>query len=106
MTAPTDDEEFGMTVPALRFRNISKTYAGAGADALSAFTLDIEPGECFGLVGANGAGKPPSSSACWIFAKRTKPTAAASGFSAYPTARPDHARRSPICLSVSTRRIT
>jgi len=57
MTAPTDDEEFGMTVPALRFRNISKTYAGAGADALSAFTLDIEPGECFGLVGANGAGK-------------------------------------------------
>ena len=34
-----------MTVPALRFHNISKTYAGAAMDALSAFTLDIEPGD-------------------------------------------------------------
>lgn len=44
-----------MTVPALRFSQVSKTYAGTSA--LSAFTLDIATGECFGLVGANGAGK-------------------------------------------------
>jgi len=64
-----------MTVPALRFQTVSKAYADAkafgwfrsnakasgpviaGAAALSAFTLSIEPGECFGLVGVNGAGK-------------------------------------------------
>ncbi len=44
-----------MAAPALRFQNVSKTYAGA--NALSAFSLQIEPGECFGLVGVNGAGK-------------------------------------------------
>jgi ABC-2 type transport system ATP-binding protein len=44
-----------MTVPALRFQDVGKTYSGAAA--LSAFTLSIAPGECFGLVGANGAGK-------------------------------------------------
>lgn len=44
-----------MTVPALQFRDVSKSYAGAMA--LGAFSLSVEPGECFGLAGANGAGK-------------------------------------------------
>lgn len=50
-----------MRVPALHFDNVSKAFGGAGAtsraDAVSAFTLSVEPGVCFGLVGANGAGK-------------------------------------------------
>ncbi len=44
-----------MSTPALRFHGVTKSYGSA--QALSAFTLEINPGECFGLVGANGAGK-------------------------------------------------
>ena len=44
-----------MTVPALRFNDVTKSYPGAAA--LSAFTFTVEAGECCGLVGANGAGK-------------------------------------------------
>ncbi len=44
-----------MSVPALRFQSVCKAYAGA--NALGAVTLQIDAGECFGLVGANGAGK-------------------------------------------------
>lgn len=44
-----------MSVPALQFQSVCKAYAGA--NALGAFTLQINAGECFGLVGANGAGK-------------------------------------------------
>jgi ABC-2 type transport system ATP-binding protein len=45
----------GMSIPALRFQRVSKAYGGV--TALDAFSLQIEPGECFGLVGVNGAGK-------------------------------------------------
>jgi ABC-2 type transport system ATP-binding protein len=44
-----------MTVPALRFQDVNKSYPGTAA--LSAFTFAVEAGECCGLVGANGAGK-------------------------------------------------
>ena len=46
-------------MPAVRFHNVSKSYAGAGAAlrALDAVGFDIEPGEFFGLLGPNGAGK-------------------------------------------------
>ena len=44
-----------MTVPALQFDQVSKSFAGAGA--LSAFSLTVSAGDCFGLAGANGAGK-------------------------------------------------
>ena len=44
-----------LSVAALQFQGVCKTYGGAGA--LADFTLTVQPGECFGLVGANGAGK-------------------------------------------------
>lgn len=44
-----------MSVPALHFQSVCKAYAGTGA--LSDFTLNVNAGECVGLVGANGAGK-------------------------------------------------
>ena len=40
---------------ALRFSGVAKTYAGV--PALSEFSLDVQRGEFFGLVGVNGAGK-------------------------------------------------
>jgi ABC-2 type transport system ATP-binding protein len=42
-------------VPALRFDRVSKRYGRA--DALRDFSLEIEVGQTFGLVGMNGAGK-------------------------------------------------
>jgi ABC-2 type transport system ATP-binding protein len=42
-------------VAALRFAQVLKTYAGV--PALAEFSLEIRPGEFFGLVGVNGAGK-------------------------------------------------
>jgi len=44
-----------MSETALRFEGVTKAYAGV--TALSGFSLDIMPGEFFGLVGVNGAGK-------------------------------------------------
>jgi ABC-2 type transport system ATP-binding protein len=40
---------------ALRFSNVRKFYGGT--PALDGVSLDVRPGECFGLVGENGAGK-------------------------------------------------
>ncbi len=46
-------------MPAIRFNNVSKTYAGArgNVQALSGVSFDIQAGEFFGLLGPNGAGK-------------------------------------------------
>jgi len=44
-----------MNKPALRFNGVSKSFAGA--PALVEFSLDVQEGEFFGLVGENGAGK-------------------------------------------------
>lgn len=44
-----------MDVPALRFRQVVKRYGGASV--LQGVDLDVAPGELFGLVGVNGAGK-------------------------------------------------
>src|SRR6201988_615795 len=40
---------------ALRFTQVEKSYAGV--PALREFSLDVQRGEFFGLVGVNGAGK-------------------------------------------------
>ncbi len=46
-------------MPAVSFKNISKTYKGARGSfqALKGVSFDIEAGEFFGLLGPNGAGK-------------------------------------------------
>ncbi|NYE60465.1 ABC-2 type transport system ATP-binding protein [Duganella sp. 1224] len=44
-----------MTVPALRFQHVVKRYGTA--TVLHGVDLELRAGECFGLVGVNGAGK-------------------------------------------------
>ena len=44
-----------MTVPALRFQQVAKRYGSASV--LQGVELELQAGECFGLVGVNGAGK-------------------------------------------------
>ncbi|MES2161587.1 MAG: ABC transporter ATP-binding protein [Pseudomonadota bacterium] len=44
-----------MTVPALRFQQVVKRYGQASV--LQGVDLELQAGECFGLVGVNGAGK-------------------------------------------------
>jgi ABC-2 type transport system ATP-binding protein len=44
-----------MTVPALRFEQVVKRYGQASV--LQGVNLDVHAGQCFGLVGVNGAGK-------------------------------------------------
>ena len=44
-----------MTVPALRFQQVVKRYGPASV--LRGVDLELQAGECFGLVGVNGAGK-------------------------------------------------
>jgi ABC-2 type transport system ATP-binding protein len=41
--------------PAIRFRNTTRRYGVQRA--VEDVTFDVQPGECFGLVGGNGAGK-------------------------------------------------
>lgn len=45
-----------MEIPALKFENVSKRY-GTGLAVLCEVSLQIAPGEFFGLAGVNGAGK-------------------------------------------------
>lgn len=40
----------------LRFENFSKTYRG-GKRAVDSLTLHVEPGDIYGFIGHNGAGK-------------------------------------------------
>lgn len=44
-----------MTVPALRFQQVVKRYGAASV--LQGVDLELRAGQCFGLVGVNGAGK-------------------------------------------------
>lgn len=44
-----------MRIPAVQFHRVSKRYANS--EVLCGIDLDIAGGECFGLVGVNGAGK-------------------------------------------------
>lgn len=82
-----------MSVPALHFQKVSKSYPGG--DALSAFTLSVDAGECFGLAGANGAGKTtlikclldfcePDAGSIEIFGVSHRQTAARAGLAYLP----------------------
>src|SRR5919199_4935165 len=42
---------------AIEAKQVSKTYKGSNYAALSAISLDVEPGQIFTLLGRNGAGK-------------------------------------------------
>ncbi|MBN9691601.1 MAG: ABC transporter ATP-binding protein [Verrucomicrobia bacterium] len=44
-----------MSTPALEIRNL--TYRYGRAEALHGLSLEVEPGECYGFFGRNGAGK-------------------------------------------------
>ena len=41
----------------ISINKLSKSYPGSSLAALSALTLQVEPGEVYGFLGANGAGK-------------------------------------------------
>lgn len=41
----------------IRFIDVHKHYPGGGGAALAGVSLDIEPGEVFGVIGQSGAGK-------------------------------------------------
>lgn len=43
--------------PALRLRDLTFSYDGAGSNAVDAFSLDVRPGETVALVGRSGSGK-------------------------------------------------
>ena len=49
-----------MALSAIHTRNLTRTFAG-GTVALSGLDLDIPKGAVYGLMGRNGAGKPPLS---------------------------------------------
>ncbi len=46
-----------MSVKAIQMESVYKRYIGAESNALNNLTLEIEPGEFFGLLGPNGSGK-------------------------------------------------
>jgi len=43
--------------PALKFRQVGKTYPGQAQPALSDLTLDVPRGSRMGIIGRSGAGK-------------------------------------------------
>ena len=44
-------------VPFIRFNKVCVNYGGAGIDALSDITFDVEKGQTVGIIGGTGAGK-------------------------------------------------
>ena len=48
--------------PALRLRNLRKTYKDVVA--VNGLDLEVRRGECFGLLGPNGAGKTTTIEIC------------------------------------------
>jgi ABC-2 type transport system ATP-binding protein len=46
-----------VSAPAIQCRGVTHVYDSASGPALNGLTLDVAKGECFGLIGANGAGK-------------------------------------------------
>lgn len=48
--------------PILRVENLTKTFSRSGQSDLTAvngISFDLWPGECLGIIGESGSGKPP-----------------------------------------------
>jgi ABC-2 type transport system ATP-binding protein len=48
---------FMSAVPGIRVENLTKTYRSGRVRALDSVSLEVRPGEVFGVIGPNGAGK-------------------------------------------------
>lgn len=70
MTAPASANDHHAVVPSppLRVENLSVRYGGV--IAVSQVSLVVEPGECVGIIGANGAGKTSTLKAIMGLAPR------------------------------------
>ena len=55
--ATSDRNADGSGAVSVRFRDVTKRYPGADADAVDSLTLDVEAGEICVLVGPSGCGK-------------------------------------------------
>ena len=47
----------GAGAPAVEFRHVSLTYAGAGSEALTDISFSIRKGDTLGIIGGTGSGK-------------------------------------------------
>jgi ABC-2 type transport system ATP-binding protein len=66
-------------MPSIDIKNLSKIYAGNSAPALDKLTLQVHPGEVYGFLGANGAGKSTTIRLLLNFIQPTKGTATIMG---------------------------
>ena len=55
--AHSSRSECETVVPFIRFNKVCVNYGGAGIDALSDITFDVEKGQTVGIIGGTGAGK-------------------------------------------------
>lgn len=51
------EENAGAGAPAVEFRHVSLTYAGAGSEALTDISFSIRKGDTLGIIGGTGSGK-------------------------------------------------
>lgn len=51
------EEKAGAGAPAVEFRHVSLTYAGAGSEALTDISFSIRKGDTLGIIGGTGSGK-------------------------------------------------
>jgi ABC-2 type transport system ATP-binding protein len=65
--------------PAIEVRGLSKTYRG-GIEAVRGISFDVAPGEVFGLLGANGAGKSTTIGMLTTTVAPTRGSARLAGF--------------------------
>lgn len=51
------EENAGAGAPAVEFRHVSLTYAGAGSEALTDISFSLRKGDTLGIIGGTGSGK-------------------------------------------------